>query len=153
MPGLLSRTFCCLAVAMSGALPALAVEPGQIVKAPMPGGGPTVEIVFKPQGKIHLAVGLRPVEGKVAVCGVWTQVGRQSPYITSSGFMKRSLDVSSVQYNNRALIRGPRFATEVSEDDFQAGVRASCEVTRFGWDEKYFSDKVRIRVPRVRSSF
>ena len=117
---------------------------------PMPKEPYTIEIPFKPYGSMLYAITIREVQGKVAVCGMWTKGKRWQAYVKKAHLPMRVRGVTKVLLGDTYLLTGVGFFNEVSEEEFAVGTRANCQMTGVTWQHGYSHDLIRLRIPRLR---
>lgn len=118
---------------------------------PMSETGTVVALTFEPHGEVQIAAMLAPVQGKVAVCGFWTETKRLSPYVRTSNLLTRVRGSASIKLGNKTFLRNVSHFHEVEQDKFAAGEKASCVLTKHAWKDSYANQTLEVRVPRMKS--
>ncbi|WP_135505170.1 hypothetical protein [Roseovarius aestuariivivens] len=102
---------------------------------------------FKPSGEMLIAVIIAPVNGRIAVCGLWTITQRLSAEARRDQLPRHARGKSSLYLGNRKIMDGLRHIKQVSVDDFVVGTLAPCVLTKHAWHSSYANLKLEIRAP------
>ncbi len=105
---------------------------------------------FSLGGEVHIGAMITNVDGRVLVCGVWTEAQNITSVGSSLAMLRKGMGSGSVQHGNRTLIRGLSFMNEVSQEDYVVGTKANCKMTKKPWQPSMSNKKLRIRIPRFR---
>lgn len=109
------------------------------------------EYTFKPFGAIQLAVMIKEIGGKTAVCGMWAETERLQAHVRASHLPRRGRANTTVDVGNRRLIKGLGFMAEVAPEDFVTGTTVNCQVTNVPWEAGFTRQKIRLSSPKSRS--
>lgn len=104
---------------------------------------------FNPQGEMTIAAMIFEMEGKVAVCGLWTISKRLSPYIKETGLDRKTRGNANVVVKGKVVMNSLRTFRSVSPKNFKVGSKALCRVTPHPWQAGYSNKDVVIRTPRT----
>lgn len=102
-------------------------------------------------GKVLLAVMITPVNGKVAVCGFWTEEKKMRSYGKTTGLNNKALGASSVRLGKKRLIGGLTFMKQVPIEKFESGHPARCRLTSVAWQKGYSNKLVDVKSARIRT--
>lgn len=138
----------CFAMGLSGVAPSVAQT--NDFSAPMVKDPYVIEIPFKPYGSMYYAIMIREVQGKVAVCGMWSKGKRWQAYVKKAHLPMRVRGVTKVMLGETYLLTGVGFFNEASEEEFVVGTRANCQMTGVAWQRGYTNEHIRLRIPRLR---
>ncbi len=109
------------------------------------------EYTFKPFGAIQVAVMIKDIGGKTAVCGMWSETERLQAHVRASNLPRRGRANTTVEVGDRRLIKGLGFMAEVAPEDFVAGTTVNCQVTNVPWEAGFARQKIRLSSPKSRS--
>lgn len=109
---------------------------------PMTDNSYSFQIGFRPYGTMLIAVMVRDIGGKTAVCGFWTAKERFQAYITAHGVDRRARQTSTISVGSVRLLTGIDFMNKVSPEDFRVGTQARCKVTSVPWQAGFARQKV-----------
>ncbi len=109
------------------------------------------EYSFKPFGAIQVAVMIKDIGGKTAVCGMWAETERLQAHVRASNLPRRGRANTTVEVGNRHLLKGLGFMAEVEPEDFVAGTTVNCKVTNVPWEAGFARRKLRLSSPKARS--
>jgi len=138
------RVFSATALAVALAVAACArTEPGPpraLGPEPTLAGG-----VFSSGGGLTVAAELREIEGRAAVCGVWSKT-RQS--VLTRGENRRVIATGSAFVGGDRVVQGLDFLPEVPQAESYAGAPARCVLIDRAWDPALVAEDLTIRLPR-----
>lgn len=117
---------------------------------PLASDAATGGMSFSLGGEVHIAAMITNVDGRVAVCGLWTKAQNISGVSKSLAMLRKGMGSGSIQYGNRTLLRGLSFMNEVAREDYVVGTKAACKMTKKAWQPSMSNKKLRIRIPRFR---
>ncbi|MBE0452457.1 MAG: hypothetical protein IBX58_02120 [Roseovarius sp.] len=104
--------------------------------------------VYNTGGGITVAVDLREHDGRVMVCGVWSESDDQSG-LTHGGPKMEVLGASSIYLDGKVLARGLLFLRKVPGAERYAGALAGCEITSRPWQARHATARPEISFPSV----
>ncbi len=104
---------------------------------------------YDPHGEMKIAAMITEVEGKIAVCGMWTISKRLSPYIKETGLDRKTRGSANVVVKGKVVMNSLRTFRSVSKENFREGTKALCRVTPHAWNASYSNEDITIRTPKM----
>lgn len=101
---------------------------------------------FSTGGGLTVASVLKQVDGKTAVCGIWSESISQTVF--TKGTAKEILASGSVSLGKQRLLTGLDFFRKVPPGTEYVGLDANCRTTELEWQSRYATERHVIALPR-----